>query len=162
MTDEVKPDIETSEIDALMKKYQTSAEQSLPFPEGEEKKEIKPGMLTKMLVSSLAGVSKILARKTEVKEWELDDHDQHDLESALAPFESELYKLLQYIKYLPIAIFSIGYTFRVIDGMKNRKKNAEKKMEEDKQEKIKTAEEEKKTTVKEGEKKDELEPDTKN
>ena len=42
------------------------------------------------------------------------------------------------------------------------KKYAEKKIEEDKQEKIKIAEEEKKTIAKEGEKKDEPKPDTKN
>lgn len=159
MTDQVS-DTESKEIDDLMRKYQTSPEQTLPAPDGEEKKEIKSGILTKMLVSSLAGVSKILSRKTEVKEWELDDRDQKDLENALAPFESELYKLLQYIKYLPLAVFSIGYTFRVIDGMKNREKNAKKKIEEDKTEKLKSVEEDKKVAEqkKENEK---IEPDKK-
>ena len=152
--DAVVDDAEAKEIDELMKKYQSSQEQSLPTVEGEEKKEIKPGILTKMLVSSLAGVSKILARKTDVKEWELDDHDQKDLVEALAPFESELYKLLQYIKYLPLAVFSIGYTFRVIDGMKNRKKNEKEKIEKEKQEKLKAAEEEKKLADKKEEKKE--------
>lgn len=155
-------DAETKEIDDLMKKYQSSSEQSLPSPDGEEKKkEIKPGILTKMLVSSLAGVSKILARKTEVKEWELDDRDQNDLETALAPFEDELYKLLQYIKYLPLAIFSIGYTFRVIDGMKNKSKNLKDRIEKEKQEKLKAAEEEKKLTEKKGGEKTEPQLDKK-
>lgn len=137
--------VETKEIDDLMKKYRTSSEQTLPAPDGTTpQKEIKAGVLTEMLVSSLTGVSKILARKTTVKAWELDEHDQKDLKSALAPFESELYKLLQYIKYLPLAIFAIGYTFRVIDGMKDKKKMDRDRIEKEKRDKLKAAEEEKK------------------
>ena len=47
--DAVVDDAEAKEIDELMKKYQSLQEQSLPTVKGEEKKEIKPGILTKML-----------------------------------------------------------------------------------------------------------------
>lgn len=75
-----------------------------------------------MLGRSVQPISKIIAKKTQIPEIELDDEDVEQLTNALQPFADELDQLIRYIKYLPIALFSGMYAIRIYTGWHEKKK----------------------------------------
>ena len=77
-----------------------------------------------MLGRSVQPISKIIAKKTQIPEIELDDEDVDQLTNALQPFADELDQLIQYIKYLPIALFSGMYVIRIYQGWQDKHKKS--------------------------------------
>ena len=82
-----------------------------------------------LLTNSIASITNIIARWSEIPEIKFSDADKEDLTNALEPFRDKLDILLKYLPYLPLGMFSIGYGMRVISGMKNKKEK--KKIPED-------------------------------
>ena len=77
-----------------------------------------------MLGRSVQPISKIIAKKTQIPEIELDDEDVDQLTNALQPFADELDQLIKYIKYLPIALFSGMYAIRIYQGWQDKRKKS--------------------------------------
>ena len=77
-----------------------------------------------MLGRSVQPISKIIAKKTQIPEIELDDEDVDQLTNALQPFADELDQLIKYIKYLPIALFSGMYAIRIYQGWQDKHKKS--------------------------------------
>ena len=76
---------------------------------------------SRLLVNALASFSKIASRKFKIPEIELTDEDKEDLKNALIPFEDKLIEWIKYLPYLPLAIFVIGYSFRIYTAYKEKK-----------------------------------------
>ena len=76
---------------------------------------------SRLLVNALASFSKIASRKFKIPEIELTDEDKEDLKNALIPFEDKLGEWIKYLPYLPLAIFVMGYSFRVYTAYKEKK-----------------------------------------
>ena len=77
-----------------------------------------------MLGRSVQPISKIIAKKTQIPEIELDDEDVDQLTNALQPFADELDQLIKYVKYLPIALFSGMYAIRIYQGWQDKHKKS--------------------------------------
>jgi len=76
---------------------------------------------SRLLVNALGSFSKIASRKFKIPEIELTDEDKEDLKNALIPFEDKLGEWIKYLPYLPLAIFVMGYSFRVYTAYKEKK-----------------------------------------
>jgi hypothetical protein len=101
-------------------------------PEGEipQEKPVEIKFDSRMIVNALGSLSKIASRKFQIPEIELTNEDKDDLSNALIPFEDQLSKWIQYLPYLPLAIFSIGYIGRIWISYKDKKaKDKEMKKE---------------------------------
>ena len=89
---------------------------------------------SRLLVNTLASFSKIASRKFKIPEIELTDEDKEDLKNALIPFEDKLIEWIKYLPYLPLAIFVIGYSFRIYTAYKEKKDKEKQKKKELKEE----------------------------
>ena len=85
---------------------------------------------SRLLVNALGSFSKIASRKFKIPEIELTDEDKEDLKNALIPFEDKLGEWIKYLPYLPLAIFVMGYSFRVYTAYKEKKDKEKKNKKE--------------------------------
>jgi len=76
---------------------------------------------SRVIVNALASFSKIASRKFKIPEIELTEDDKEDLTNALIPFEDKLSEWIQYLPYLPLAIFVIGYLGRIFIAYKEKR-----------------------------------------
>jgi hypothetical protein len=144
---------EAEEINELINRYVDEHKSPVDKQDEEQEEEKKkeeeknlPGNIGRMLVSAFSGVTKIFARKLDIPEVAFTPDDEKELEDALAPFEDQLMELIKYIVYLPLIIFAIGYTARVIDGVQKKKEKAvreKEQKEKERKEELKKQEEKK-------------------
>ena len=74
------------------------------------------------LARSLQPISRMLSRRTDIKAIELTDDDVKDLGNALEPFKDQLVKLITLVPFLPLFLFSIGYSIRIYIEYRDKKK----------------------------------------
>ena len=113
------------ELNDLLKKFDETSEspvieqQQPPATEKGNAEIIK--VVSEKIVISLGSFSRMVARHTQVPEIELTDEDKKDLTDAIQPLVEMLVDYADYIKYLPLIAFVIGYGMRVSDGLKRKK-----------------------------------------
>jgi hypothetical protein len=90
--------------------------------EKEENGEKKPDSLLIAFVSALKGITQIISQHTGLKSIALTDDDEQTLIVALKPLEKYIMGLVDFFVYMPLIVFSLGYTLRVLDEMKEKKK----------------------------------------
>jgi len=121
------------ELNDLLKKFDETSESPVveaQQPAMEKGKEEIVQQVTEKLVMSLGSLSRMVARHTQVPEIELTDEDKKDLQGALQPLVEMLVDYAEYIKYLPLITFVIGYGVRVADGFKKKKQLIPEKLPE--------------------------------
>ena len=127
------------ELNDLLKKFDETSES--PVVEAQQQPAMEKGkeeivqQVTEKLVMSLGSLSRMVARHTQVPEIELTDEDKKDLQGALQPLVEMLVDYAEYIKYLPLITFVIGYGVRVADGFKKKKQLIPEKLPEKQPEK---------------------------
>jgi len=129
------------ELNDLLKKFDETSESPVvteqqPATEKGNAEIIK--VVAEKIVISLGSFSRMVARHTQVPEIELTDEDKKDLTDAIQPLVEMLVDYAEYIKYLPLIAFVIGYGMRVSDGFKKKKQqqlpeNPEKSAEKPKE-----------------------------
>ena len=116
---------ESDEIDKILKSYSIDSSTSTATAvNGDTVTQPKnEHILTPELLSnSLESITKLMARKSGIKEIEFTKQDNEDFINALKPFEDKLDEILKYLPYAPLIIFSVGYTIRIYGGFKEQKK----------------------------------------
>ena len=112
------------ELNDLLKKFDETSESPV-VTEQQPATEKGNAEITKVvaekIVVSLGSFSRMVARHTQVPEIELTDEDKKDLTDAIQPLVEMLVDYADYIKYLPLIAFVIGYGMRVSDGFKKKK-----------------------------------------
>jgi len=114
------------ELNDLLKKFDETSESPVvqaQQPAMEKGKDEIIQEVTEKIIMSLSSFSRMVARHTQVPEIELTEEDQKDLHGALQPLVEMLVDYAEYIKYLPLITFVIGYGVRVADGFKKKKQN---------------------------------------
>ena len=93
-------------------------------PEPEITPEIKQNAtnLTHALVGAFKGITNLYAEKTGYNSIALTDNDCEELEKALIPLGDEILKLVAVLPYLPLILFAVGYTMRVISEISQKRK----------------------------------------
>ena len=71
---------------------------------------------------AIQGITQIVSEHTHLKSVALTDNDVNTLKTALKPFTEYILKLVNFIIYLPIITFAIGYTLRILTEIKQNKK----------------------------------------
>jgi hypothetical protein len=90
--------------------------------EKEEKKENETDSLLTAFVSALKGITQIISDHTGLKSVALTDEDEKTLVVALKPLEKYIMSLVQFFVYMPLIVFTIGYTLRIVDEIKKKEK----------------------------------------
>jgi len=123
-----------AELNNLLKKFDETSES--PVVEAQQQPAMEKGkdeivqQITEKIVMSLGSISRMVARHTQVPEIELTEEDKKDLHGALQPLVEMLVDYAEYIKYLPLITFVIGYGVRVADGFKKKKQLTPAKLPE--------------------------------
>ena len=78
--------------------------------------------LTHALVSAFKGITTLYAEKTGYTSVALTDSDCKELEKALIPLGDEILKLVAVLPYLPLILFAVGYTMRVLSEISQKRK----------------------------------------
>ena len=79
---------------------------------------------------ALQGITIVISDHTKLKSIALTDGDVNTLQSALKPFVSYIMQLVDIIIYLPLITFAIGYTLRIVDELKTKRKEKNKELTE--------------------------------
>lgn len=85
--------------------------------------------LISAFVSALSGISKIGSEHTGIKSLALTPSDEKTLQNALAPMSKYLMQMLTFLPYLPLIVFAIGYTGRVMSEVSAKRKEKEERGE---------------------------------
>lgn len=78
--------------------------------------------LTHALVGAFKGITNLYAEKTGYNSIALTDNDCKELEKALIPLGDEILKLVAVLPYLPLILFAVGYTMRVLSEISQKRK----------------------------------------
>lgn len=78
-------------------------------------------------IEALKGISEIVAEHTGIQSIRLTETDCNTLKTALKPLEKYIMSLLNYMIYLPLIIFAVGYTLRIVSELRDKKKDTVKK-----------------------------------
>jgi hypothetical protein len=93
---------------------------------GSTKEDAKPDQsIDTMLygfVEVIASMTTIVSEHTGLKSVALTEADKKTLIEGLKPLSKYISSMLNYIIYMPLIIFSIGYTLRILKEMKDKKK----------------------------------------
>ena len=71
---------------------------------------------------ALQGITVVISEHTKLQSVALTDNDVHTLQSALKPFVSYIMQMVDIIIYLPLITFTIGYTLRILNEIKTKRK----------------------------------------
>lgn len=150
---------ESDEIDKILKSYSIDSSTSTSTATIDNDNTVTQSknehiLTPELLSNSLESITKLMARKSGIKEIEFTKQDSEDFINALKPFEDKLDEILKYLPYAPLIIFSVGYTIRIYGGFKEQKKlkkdNKTKTIEEKRKEYVENIKTESATmTVKE-------------
>lgn len=70
--------------------------------------------LVEAFVKAISGITQIASSHTGIKSLALTPYDEKTLTEALLPLAKYLSKMLEILPYLPLLIFTMGYTARVL------------------------------------------------
>ncbi len=108
---------EQNKIDDLFKDVDLNQE-----PEITQETKQNATNLTHALVGAFKGITNLYAEKTGYNSVALTDSDCKELEKALIPLGDEILKLVAVLPYLPLILFAVGYTMRVLSEISQKRK----------------------------------------
>jgi len=88
----------------------------------EETKDVNPDILLSTFLTAVQGITVIISEHTGLKSVALTDSDIKVLNEALKPFVDYIASFVKLIVFLPLIMFLIGYTMRIVSEMKEKKK----------------------------------------
>ena len=108
---------EQNKIDDLFKDVDLNQE-----PEITQETKQNATNLTHALVGAFKGITNLYAEKTGYNSIALTDNDCKELENALIPLGDEILKLVAVLPYLPLILFAVGYTMRILSEISQKRK----------------------------------------
>lgn len=108
---------QTEKIDELFKDVDLG-----PEPEVTTETKQNATNLTHALVGAFKGITNLYAEKTGYNSIALTDNDCKELEKALIPLGDEILKLVAVLPYLPLILFAVGYTMRILAEISEKRK----------------------------------------
>jgi hypothetical protein len=122
---------EEKDIDQLLKEFDASGDSggttTGTAPPTEGPSAVEHILTPEALVHSVSSLTKMLARKLDFPELAFTTDDEIDLTNALQPFADKLDLLIKYLPYLPLGLFTVGYSVRIISGIQRKKKDKQAK-----------------------------------
>lgn len=85
------------------------------MPQGSE-------MVIRPLVMAIQGITKVISEHTGLQSVKLTDEDVDTLSDALKPLASWIVQFMDLLIYMPLIVFAIGYTLRILDEVTEKKK----------------------------------------
>ena len=85
------------------------------MPQGSE-------MVIRPLVMAIQGITKVISEHTGLQSVKLTDEDVDTLSDALKPLASWIVQFMDLLIYMPLIVFAIGYTLRILDEITEKKK----------------------------------------
>ena len=85
------------------------------MPQGSE-------MVIRPLVMAIQGITKVISEHTGLESVKLTDEDVATLSDALKPLASWIVQFMDLLIYMPLIVFAIGYTLRILDEVTEKKK----------------------------------------
>ena len=83
---------------------------------------LQPDDLIYSFLLAVQGITQVIGEHTQLRSVVLTDQDLKILTNALQPLKKYIIQLVNYIIYLPLITFMIGYSLRIVNEMKNKKK----------------------------------------
>ena len=80
-------------------------------------------MVIKPLVMALQGITKVISEHTGLESVKLTDEDVATLSDALKPLASWIVQFMDLLIYMPLIVFAIGYSLRILDEVTEKKKS---------------------------------------
>ena len=86
------------------------------MPQGSE-------MVIRPLVMAIQGITKVISEHTGLQSVKLTDEDVDTLSDALKPLASWIVQFMDLLIYMPLIVFAIGYSLRILDEVTEKKKS---------------------------------------
>ncbi len=74
-------------------------------------------------IEAIKGITEIISEHTGLMSVRLTDNDCKTLNVALKPLEKYIMNMVNMFIYLPLIVFAIGYTLRIISEVRDKKKD---------------------------------------
>ena len=114
---EIDPELQKILDSVANEKENTETNNEAPkMPQGSE-------MVIRPLVMALQGITKVISEHTGLQSVKLTDEDVDTLSDALKPLASWIVQFMDLLIYMPLIVFAIGYTLRILDEITEKKKS---------------------------------------
>ena len=114
---EVDPELQKILDSVANEKENTETNNEAPkMPQGSE-------MVIRPLVMAIQGITKVISEHTGLQSVKLTDEDVDTLSDALKPLASWIVQFMDLLIYMPLIVFAIGYTLRILDEVTEKKKS---------------------------------------
>ena len=114
---EIDPELQKILDSVTNEKENTETNNEAPkMPQGSE-------MVIRPLVMAIQGITKVISEHTGLQSVKLTDEDVDTLSDALKPLASWIVQFMDLLIYMPLIVFAIGYTLRIIDEVTEKKKS---------------------------------------
>lgn len=101
-------------LDELLKSIDKQTEQKVEQPQIS----IIPSFL-----EAVKGITEVISEHTGLQSVKLTDKDVDTLKVALKPLEKYIMSMINMFIYLPLIVFAIGYTLRIVSEVRDKKKD---------------------------------------
>lgn len=113
---EIDPELQKILDSVANEKENTETNNEAPkMPQGSE-------MVIRPLVMAIQGITKVISEHTGLQSVKLTDEDVDTLSDALKPLASWIVQFMDLLIYMPLIVFAIGYTLRILDEITEKKK----------------------------------------
>ena len=114
---EIDPELQKILDSVANEKENTETNNEAPkMPQGSE-------MVIRPLVMAIQGITKVISEHTGLQSVKLTDEDVDTLSDALKPLASWIVQFMDLLIYMPLIVFAIGYTLRILDEITEKKKS---------------------------------------
>lgn len=114
---EIDPELQKILDSVTNKKENTETNNEAPkMPQGSE-------MVIRPLVMAIQGITKVISEHTGLQSVKLTDEDVDTLSDALKPLASWIVQFMDLLIYMPLIVFAIGYSLRILDEVTEKKKS---------------------------------------
>ena len=113
---EIDPELQKILDSVANEKENTETNNEAPkMPQGSE-------MVIRPLVMAIQGITKVISEHTGLQSVKLTDEDVDTLSDALKPLASWIVQFMDLLIYMPLIVFAIGYSLRILDEVTEKKK----------------------------------------
>ena len=114
---EIDPELQKILDSVANEKENTETNNEAPkMPQGSE-------MVIRPLVMAIQGITKVISEHTGLQSVKLTDEDVDTLSDALKPLASWIVQFMDLLIYMPLIVFAIGYSLRILDEVTEKKKS---------------------------------------
>ena len=114
---EIDPELQKILDSVTNEKENTETNNEAPkMPQGSE-------MVIRPLVMAIQGITKVISEHTGLQSVKLTDEDVDTLSDALKPLASWIVQFMDLLIYMPLIVFAIGYSLRILDEVTEKKKS---------------------------------------